>query len=144
MDIGRFNLIQLHIKRNSRMLFFQKAPNQRELMLKIQECIALVDTHENDINLIRPSIKQRNQDIYTGTSVVEIPLDLLNELSMLLDTYPCLPSDELMTLEHLNLFYNDREQHHGAVLSLVHEYLPEIYPALKSIAEHSSTNKRFV
>lgn len=122
------------------MSFIQKSNNFRELSRKYSECIALMHTQENDINLIQSALAQSYQDIASSNQKPNLSLMLLHELIEKLNTYPCFPNDK-PTLEHLNIFYNDREQHHTEILLLINTYLPETYAELKSINQQE---KRFI
>lgn len=133
-------------------------PNQaRQLSEKYQECIELMELREEEINLIQTALDQCSQDVIASehdmneyvvtdhrvqmmikasetsqSKSLEHRIVLLNHLSELLDSYPVFSTDESTTLNDLNTFRLDHDQHHASVLSIVEVYLPETYAAINA------------
>ena len=138
---------------------FPKKPDSElnraiQLIKRMKECNELVSQHEDDIAKIREGLKQCNRDVLasnndmkqelTQYSLVKysIPsiskhahfgrlencIDMADTITQLLNQYPSL---SMGTLDDLNASWNDWEEHHNKIISLVEDYLPETYACLK-------------
>lgn len=140
--------------------FFYKKPQPRllpnqDVSQKLKECIALIESHNNDMLEIEAALKTCRVDVNTSYAEakailtayqaqymiqqsseaydrnVEQRINMLNTLSELLDNYPKLEPEDESSLDRLNVFYTERDEHHQNVMKLVEIYLPETYAALK-------------
>ena len=139
-------------------LFFSTKKTDSELSRAIQlakrttECNELIDQHKEDIVKIRAALKQCDNDVIANNNQMEQGLigyqffpstpsiskyvqygrlenriEMADTLTNLLNEYPSL---SMVTLDDLNTSWNDWEEHHAKVVSLVKDYLPETYACL--------------
>ena len=123
------------------------------LTKRMKECNELVSQHEDDIAKIREGLKQCNRDVLASNNEIKqgltqyplfksgIPsiskhmqfgrlencIDMADTITQLLNQYPSL---SMGTLDDLNASWNDWEEHHNKIVSLVEDYLPETYACL--------------
>ena len=64
---------------------------------------------------------------YVQYGRLENRIEMADTLTNLLNEYPSL---SMVTLDDLNTSWNDWEEHHAKVVSLVKDYLPETYACL--------------
>jgi hypothetical protein len=139
--------------------FFYTKPSPKllanqQVSQRLKECITLMESQNSDMITIRPALKNCHADVraahaenkmlmisYQSQWMVqqrqefydknfENRMDMLDNLTDLLDTYPQLEAEDESSLDRLNVFYNERDKHHQEVLTLVEIYLPETYAAL--------------
>ncbi len=140
--------------------FFYKKPQQRllqnqDVSQKLKECIALIESHNNDMLAIEEALRTCRVDVNTSYAEakailtayqgqymiqqspeaydrnIEHRVNMLNTLGELLDNYPKLEPEDESSLDRLNVFYTERDEHHQNIMQLVEIYLPETYAALK-------------
>lgn len=131
-----------------------KLLENQQVSQRLKECITLMESQNSDMIEIRPALKNCHADVraahaenkilifsYQSQCMVqqhhesydknfELRMDMLDNLTELLNTYPQLEPEDEASLDRLNVFYNERDKHHQEVLSLVEIYLPETYASL--------------